>query len=123
MEFWFITLTVLAVMSGNLLLRVGMLSLKDAPVLQRSPLLVLAEALQRWRVVLGGLLVLLGMVAWIMSALVWRLEWSYIALGLSYVATVLLAWWFIGETMTLEKMFGAIIIVIGSLLIIRNSGF
>ncbi len=123
MEFWFITLTVLVVMSGNLLLRVGMLSLKDAPVLQRSPLLVLAEALQSWRVVLGGLLVLLGMVAWIMSALVWRMEWSYTALGLSYVATVVLAWWFIGETMTLEKMFGAIIIVIGSLLIIRNSGF
>ena len=123
MEFWFITLTVLVVMSGNLLLRTGMLSLKDAPVLQRSPLLVLAEALQSWRVVLGGLLVLLGMVAWIMSALAWRMEWSYIALGLSYVATVVLAWWFIGETMTLEKMFGAIIIVIGTLLIIRNSGF
>ena len=103
MEFWFITLTVLAVMSGNLLLRAGMLALKDAPVLQRSPLLGLAESLRSWRVVLGGLLVLLGMVAWMMSALVWRMEWSYIALGLSYVATVLLAWWCIGETMTLEK--------------------
>jgi drug/metabolite transporter (DMT)-like permease len=121
MEFWLITLTVLVVMSGNLLLRSGMLALQDTAAGPRVPLL--AEALQSWRVVLGLLLVLLGLVAWIMGTLVWRMDWSYTALGLSYVATVVLAWWFIGETLTLEKMFGAIIIVIGTLLIIRNSGF
>jgi drug/metabolite transporter (DMT)-like permease len=123
MEFWLITLTVLVVMSGNLLLRAGMLALQDTAIGQRSPRLLLAGAFQNWRVVLGMLLVSIGLVAWMMSALIWRMEWSYIALGLSYVATVVLAWWFIGETMTLEKMFGAIIIVIGTLLIIRNSGF
>jgi len=122
MEFWFVTSTVLAVMSGNLLLRSGMATLQDS-ARQRSPLLVLAEGLQSWRVVVGILLVLIGLVAWIVSAVAWRMDWSYIALGLSYVTTVVLAWWFIGETMTLEKMFGAIIIVIGTLLIIRNSGF
>ncbi|MBA3468091.1 MAG: hypothetical protein H0T53_00470 [Herpetosiphonaceae bacterium] len=123
MEFWFVSLTVVVIMSGNLLLRAGMITIKDSAISQRSPLLVLAEALQSWRVLLGVLLVLLGMVAWMVSAMVWRMDWSYTALGLSYVATIVLAWWFIGETMTLEKMFGAIIIVIGTLLIIRNSGF
>lgn len=123
MVYWLITIAVVALISGNLLLRAGLLAIKGDLVARHSPWTTVGTALRHWRVALGMLLVFLGAVTWIITAMLWQMEWSYIALGLSYVATVVLAWWFIGETLTLEKMLGAFIIMIGTLLIIRNSGF
>ena len=123
MIFWLITCTVLGMMSGNLILRAGMLLVQDPTLPRRAPLLLLGAALRNWRVLLGIMLLFVSIIAWVIIMVLWRMEWSYTALGLSYVATVVLAWWFLGETMTLEKMFGAIIIVIGTLLIVRYSGF
>lgn len=123
MPFWIITCSVLMMMSGNLLLRSGMLLVQDPKLPRRAPLVLLGSTLRNWRVLLGIVLLFISVIAWISGVVLWRMEWSYTALGLSYIATVVFAWWFLGETMTLEKMIGAIIIVIGTLLIIRYNGF
>ena len=123
MPFWIITCSVLMMMSGNLLLRSGMLLVQDPKMPRRAPLVLLGSALRNWRVLLGVALLFISTITWISSVVLWRMEWSYTALGLSYIATVVFAWWFLGETMTLEKMIGTIIIVTGTLLIIRYNGF
>lgn len=123
MPFWIITCSVLVIMSGNLLLRSGMLLVQDPTLPRRAPLVLLGSALRNWRVLLGVALLFISTITWISSVVLWRMEWSYTALGLSYIATVVFAWWFLGETMTLEKMIGTIIIVTGTLLIIRYNGF
>ena len=123
MPFWIITCSVLMMMSGNLLLRSGMLLVQDPKMPRRAPLALLGSALRNWRVLFGIALLFISVIAWISGVVMWRMEWSYTALGLSYIATVVFAWWFLGETMTLEKMIGTIIIVIGTLLIIRYNGF
>lgn len=112
MPFWWIAAAVLGIVGGNLLLRAGMLTLT----------LPTPAPARWWRIALGGLVLFAGVLAWMVAAALWGYEWTYIALGLSYVVTILCAWWFIGETLTLEKMVGAIIIVVGTLLIVQNSG-
>ncbi|WP_110519102.1 hypothetical protein [Herpetosiphon llansteffanensis] len=123
MQTWWIIGAVLAMMLGNLIVRAGMVGVQLAHTNRLSTLQVLRYGIRRWQVWLGMLLLFIGVVAWISSVVWWRLELSYTLLGLSYVATIVFAWWFVGETLTLEKMFGAIIIVVGILLIIRGSGF
>ncbi|ABX06455.1 MAG TPA: hypothetical protein DEF47_01500 [Herpetosiphon sp.] len=123
MQTWWIIGAVLAMMLGNLIVRAGMVGVQLAHSSRLSTWQVLCYGMRRWQVWLGLLLLFVGVVAWISSVVWWRLELGYTLLGLSYVATIVFAWWFVGETLTLEKMFGAIIIVVGLLLIIRGSGF
>lgn len=121
MHYFWITLTVLAMMTGNLLLRSGMVAVQYQAMQALSVRETLNKALTHWRVWFGAVLILLGFVAWLVLLVLWQQEWSYTALGLSFVGTIVCAWWFLGETMTLEKMFGAIIMVIGLLLLVRYS--
>lgn len=123
MQMWLVTLNILLLIGGNLLVRAGMVQAQNPTGPRREPLAVLGAALRSWRVVAGVAIVFASVVAWICGVMLWRMEWSYSALGLSFVATVVFSWWYLSETLTLEKMFGAIIIVIGMLLIIRYSGF
>jgi hypothetical protein len=123
MQIWLVTLNILLMIGGNLLLRAGMMRAQSPTSPQREPLALLGAALRSWRVAAGVAIIFLSAVAWICGVMLWHMEWSYSALGLSYVAAVVFSWWYLSETLTLEKMFGAIIIVIGALLIVRYSGF
>lgn len=122
LPYWMTSLAVAAVVGGNLLLRAAWLRALPAGRQPLTPRAALAALAKSWRLAAGLALLLIGVVGWIVAVSVWRLDWGYVAFGLSFVVTILCAWWFIGETLTLEKMFGAIIIVIGMLLIVRNSG-
>jgi drug/metabolite transporter (DMT)-like permease len=123
MQIWLVTLNILLLIGGNLLLRAGMMRAQSPTSPQREQLALLGAALRSWRVAAGVAIIFLSVVAWICGVVLWHMEWSYSALGLSYVAAVVFSWWYLSETLTLEKMFGAIIIVIGALLIVRYSGF
>jgi hypothetical protein len=110
--FWLVTIAATGMVLGNLLVRAGML--------QRHVSLGGLWS-TTWRVSIGTALLVVGFLGWLFVTLVWPNEWGYTVLGLSYLATIVCAWWFLGETLTLEKMFGCIILVIGLILIIRNS--
>ncbi len=113
--FWTITLAIGAMVAGNLSIRAAMIQ-------ANQPHASLLSLWRRPQVILGSLLLSGGFIVWIITANQSNLEWSYVALGLSYIITIVCAWWFMGETLTLEKMFGAIILVIGTMILIRNSG-
>ena len=115
-------LVVAAIIAGNLLIRSAFLLQPARYAVAETRLELLTLLARSWRVALGAMLVFGGIVGWVMTVSLWHLDASYMALGLSYVITIVCAWWFMGETLTLEKMFGAIIMVIGILLIVRNSG-
>ena len=119
MTYFWITITVLTMMGGNLLLRAGMVAVQYEAMQTLSVGDTIRRALINWQVWSGALLIVTGFIAWVLLLVAWQMEWSYTALGLSFIATIVLAWWFLGETLTLEKMFGAIIMVIGLLLLVR----
>lgn len=112
--FWLVTGAAFALVLGNLLVRAGMLQHR---MVNGQPWST------TWRVGIGSVLLVTGFLAWLLATIAWPNEWVYIVLGLSYLATIVCAWWFLGETLTLEKMFGCIILMIGLMLVIRNSAF
>ena len=71
--------------------------------------------------------VLAGVVAYAVSLLAWVLALSrvpvsiaYPMVSLGYVLTVLAAWWWLGESLTAQRLAGVGLIVIGVLLVARS---
>jgi drug/metabolite transporter (DMT)-like permease len=77
----------------------------------------LARALRQWRVLLGLALAGVALVTWLLVITPWQLSYAFSLMSLTYILVVLLAWWFLGETLTLGKGFGTAFIILGMWLV------
>jgi drug/metabolite transporter (DMT)-like permease len=103
--------------TGEVLLKLGMNSV-SADVGAFTPSLpVLLRTFTEWRVVLGFALIFSGALFWL--GVISRADFSfaYPLLALSYVVALLPARFVIGEQLTLNRIVGAVIVVVGALII------
>ena len=102
--------------SGELLLkaamnRVGEFSLEPAVVIR---------TFTEWRVILSFALIFGGSLFWL--GVVSRVDFSfaYPLLAMSYVISLLPAWLFLGEHVTWNRIVGALVIVVGVVIVTRR---
>lgn len=108
-----VTLSVIA----QILLKYGM----SNPVIQESFRVSLLSGILS---VIGSYYVLAGLASYVSSAAIWlgvlaRVDVSraYPFVGLGFIGTMLFAYWFLNEPLTLSKVLGTLLIVAGVLLI------
>ncbi|GIV97981.1 MAG: hypothetical protein KatS3mg057_2638 [Herpetosiphonaceae bacterium] len=120
---WGLMVRLLLVVATSLLIVLGELLMKQG--MQRVGTLrldvgQLVQAISEWRVSLGLLLVLSGLLTWLGVISRWQLSYAYPLLSFNYILVVLLSWWFLGETLTMGKVVGTIIIMIGIMIVMRG---
>ncbi len=73
-------------------------------------------------VVLGGLfLYLIGSVFWILALSHKDLSYAYPMLSLGYLAIIFVSWAFLGEQITMIKIFGVLFISFGIILVFKSA--
>jgi len=73
-------------------------------------------------VVLGGLfLYLIGSVFWILALSHKDLSYAYPMLSLGYLAIIFVSWAFLGEQVTLVRVFGVLFISFGIVLVFKSA--
>ena len=71
--------------------------------------------------ILGGLTCyVISVVVWIMALSRVDVSIAYPMISIGYVVTALAAWWLFGEAITLERMVGIGVIIIGVFLVTRS---
>ena len=103
--------------TGEVLLKLGMNSV-SADVGAFAPSLpVLLRTFTEWRVVLGFALIFSGALFWL--GVISRADFSFVypLLALSYVVALVPARFVIGEQITLNRLLGAVVVVVGALII------
>lgn len=103
--------------AAQLLLKQGM----STPAIQASFNLGFSTGIVS---VMTNIFVLGGLVAYVSSAAVWLgvltkvdVSKAYPFVGLGFIGTMLFAYWFLNEPLTLNKIFGTLFILLGVLLI------
>jgi multidrug transporter EmrE-like cation transporter len=112
MQLILIVISVLIVDFGQLLLKKGLLVVGD--------LNFTGNLFGSFVTVFTNWIVLLGLVLLVSSSLVWlvvlsksQLSYAYPILSLGYVFVSVMSWWFFDESLSLMRMFGLGIIVLG----------
>ncbi len=103
--------------TGEVLLKLGMNVVRaDVGAFTASPP-VLLRTFTEWRVILGFALIFSGALFWL--GVISRADFSfaYPLLALSYVVALLPARFVIGEQITLNRLLGALIVVVGAIII------
>jgi len=72
------------------------------------------------RVLAGVVLYAASLVAWILALSRVEVSIAYPMVSLGYVITVLAAWWWLGETVTLLRLTGVALIVLGVVFVARS---
>ena len=103
--------------TGEVLLKLGMNAVRADVGAFTASLPVLLRTFTDWRVVLGFALIFSGALFWL--GVISRADFSfaYPLLALSYVIALLPARFVIGEQVTLNRIIGACIVVVGALII------
>ncbi len=71
--------------------------------------------------ILGGLTCyVISVVVWIMALSRVEVSIAYPMISIGYVVTALAAWWLFGEALTVERMVGIGVIIIGVFLVTRS---
>ena len=115
----FILLSVLLSVIAQILLKQGMSSssVQDA---------LTSQDLSAVMVICSNIFVIAGLFAYISSAGIWLLVLSkievskaYPFVGLGFIFTMLFAYWFLNEPLTVSKICGTLVILVGVVLISR----
>jgi drug/metabolite transporter (DMT)-like permease len=103
--------------SGEVLLKLGMNEVRAAVGAFEPRLPVLVRTFTEWRVVLGFVLIFSGALFWL--GVISRADFSfaYPLLALSYVVAMLPARFILHEDITLNRILGALIVVLGAIVI------
>lgn len=103
--------------TGEVLLKLGMNVVRADVGAFSASLPVLVRTFTEWRVVLGFALIFSGALFWL--GVISRADFSfaYPLLALSYVVALLPARFVIGEQITLNRLVGALIVVVGAVII------
>ena len=103
--------------TGEVLLKLGMNIVRVEVGAFTASLPVLLRTFTEWRVVLGFVLIFSGALFWL--GVISRADFSfaYPLLALSYVIALLPARYVIGEQVTPQRILGAVVVVVGALII------
>ncbi|MFN8500857.1 hypothetical protein [Kouleothrix sp.] len=103
--------------TGEVLLKLGMNVVRDDVGAFSASLPVLLRTFTEWRVVLGFVLIFSGALFWL--GVISRADFSfaYPLLALSYVVALLPARFVIGEQISANRLVGAVIVVLGAIII------
>jgi len=103
--------------SGEVLLKLGMNEVRQAVGAFSPSLPVLMRTFTEWRVVAGFALIFSGALFWL--GVISRADFSfaYPLLALSYIVAMIPARFILHEDITLNRILGAIIVVVGAIVI------
>ena len=103
--------------SGEVLLKLGMNEVRQAVGAFSPNLPVLVRTFTEWRVVAGFALIFSGALFWL--GVISRADFSfaYPLLALSYIVAMIPARFILHEDITLNRILGAIIVVVGAIVI------
>jgi drug/metabolite transporter (DMT)-like permease len=103
--------------TGEVLLKLGMNIVRDDVGAFAPSLPVVLRTFTEWRVVLGFALIFSGALFWL--GVISRADFSfaYPLLALSYVVALVPARYVIGEQLTVNRVVGAVIVVVGAVII------
>ena len=103
--------------TGEVLLKLGMNVVRADVGAFSASLPILIRTFTEWRVVLGFALIFSGALFWL--GVISRADFSfaYPLLALSYVVAMIPARFILHEDVTLNRIFGAVIVVIGAIVI------
>jgi len=103
--------------SGEVLLKLGMNEVRQAVGAFSPNLPVLVRTFTEWRVVAGFALIFSGALFWL--GVISRADFSfaYPLLALSYIVAMIPARFILHEDITLNRILGAIIVVVGAVVI------
>jgi drug/metabolite transporter (DMT)-like permease len=103
--------------TGEILLKLGMNSVRADVGAFSASLPILLRTFTEWRVVLGFVLIFSGALFWL--GVISRADFSfaYPLLALSYVIALVPAWLVLGEHVTLNRIIGALVVVVGAVII------
>jgi multidrug transporter EmrE-like cation transporter len=106
--------------AGQLLLKAGTNAIGafafDAPGLASAGMRLAVEP----RVLAGVVAYAVSLLAWVLALSRVPVSVAYPMVSLGYVLTVLAAWWWLGESLTAQRLAGVGLIVIGVLLVARS---
>ena len=103
--------------TGEILLKLGMNAVRADVGAFSASLPVLLRTFTDWRVVLGFALIFSGALFWL--GVISRADFSfaYPLLALSYVIALIPAWLVLGESVTINRIIGALVVVAGAVII------
>ena len=103
--------------SGEVLLKLGMNQVRAEVGAFSTSLPVLVRTFTEWRVVVGFALIFSGALFWL--GVISRADFSfaYPLLALSYVVAMIPARFILHEDVTLNRVLGAVIVVVGAIVI------
>ena len=73
----------------------------------------------QWQILLGLVCYAVSVVVWILALTRVQVSMAYPMLSLGYVVTAFAAWWLFGEALTIQKLVGIAIIIVGVILVAR----
>ncbi|MCW5632882.1 MAG: EamA family transporter [Rubrivivax sp.] len=73
-----------------------------------------------WRVLAGLALYLASAAAWLFVLARLQVSAAYPFVGLGFVLTLLLGWWWLGDTLSAERVLGTLLVAAGVVLIARS---
>lgn len=74
----------------------------------------------QWQILLGLVCYAVSVVVWILALTRVQVSMAYPMLSLGYVVTAFAAWWLFGEALTTQKLLGIAIIIVGVILVARS---
>ncbi len=74
----------------------------------------------QWQILLGRGCYAVSVVVWILALTRVQVSVAYPMLSLGYVVTAFAAWWLFGEAMTLQKLMGIAVIIVGVVIVARS---
>ncbi|NMA73221.1 MAG: EamA family transporter [Bacteroidales bacterium] len=124
MEHLYILGTIIFTVYGQLILkwRIGQLGIGLQTIYFKEKLLFLAQLLLDPFVLSGLLSAFIAALFWMMAMTKFELSYAYPFMGLTYAIVFGAAVFFFGETFTLNKLVGILLIVIGIVVLSRTNG-
>ena len=74
----------------------------------------------QWQILLGLACYAISVVVWILALTRVQVSVAYPMLSLGYVVTALAAWWLFGEALTVQKLLGIAVIIVGVVIMARS---
>jgi len=103
---------------GQTILKLGLNELTEQE--KSGALSFIRGALTTWQVWLGLVLFGISVLVWMWVLASNELSWGYPLLGLSYIFVALAGWLVFGETLTLQRMAGIALVLLGAVLVSRS---
>ncbi|MCG8347799.1 MAG: EamA family transporter [Chloroflexales bacterium] len=116
--FTLLLIAICLTVSGELLLKAGMNQVGEFS----ASVNVLWRTFTEWRVILGFGLIFSGALFWLGVISRVDLSFAYPMLALSYVVSMIPAYFFLNEQITANRVLGACIIIVGVIVITWRSG-